>query len=106
MNFNNDFNIDAKNNISTIQSLITNIDKQINDLTFTKDCIIDKLVAEIKSIYTLPFSYNEKFYATIIAYLNRKENPLPKTKEERKEKFGCEPKEYYLFTAILQMDTL
>jgi hypothetical protein len=95
MNFNADFNADAKNNINTIQSLVTNIDKQINDLTFTKDCIIDKLVAEIKSIYTLPFAYNEKFYATIIAYLNRKENPLPKTKEERKEKFGYEPKDCY-----------
>ena len=95
MNFNADFNFDTKKNINTIQSLVTNIDKQINDLTFTKDCIIDKLVAEIKSIYTLPFSYNEKFYATIIAYLNRKENPLPKTKEERKEKFGYEPKDCY-----------
>ena len=95
MNFNADFNFDTKKNINTIQSLVTNIDKQINDLTFTKDCMIDKLVAEIKSIYTLPFSYNEKFYATIIAYLNRKENPLPKTKEERKEKFGYEPKDCY-----------
>ena len=95
MNFNNDFNSDTKNKINTIQSLVTNIDKQINDLTFTKDCMLDKLVAEIRSIYTLPFAYNEKFYATIIAYLNRKENPLPKTKEERKEKFGYEPKDCY-----------
>ena len=95
MNFNTDFNANTKKNISTIQSLVTNIDKQINDLTFTKDCMIDKLVSEIKSIYTLPFAYNEKFYATIIAYLNRKENPLPKTKEERKEKFGNEPKDCY-----------
>ena len=94
-NFNNDFNSDTKNNINTIQSLIENIDKQINDLTFTKDCMFDKLVAEIRSICTLPFAYNEKFYKTVIAYLNRKENPLPKTKEERKEKFGYEPKDCY-----------
>lgn len=94
-NFNNDFNSDTKKNINTIQSLVENIDKQINDLKFTKDCMLDKLVAEIRSIYTLPFSYNEKFYKTISAYLNRKENPLPKTKEERKEKFGYEPKDCY-----------
>lgn len=95
-NFNDDdFNSNTKKNIGTIQSLVENIDKQINDLTFTKNCMLDKLVAEIRSIYTLPFAYNEKFYKTIIAYLNRKENPLPKTKEERKEKFGYEPKDCY-----------
>lgn len=93
--YNFNFDNDDKKNISTIQSLVTNIDKQINDLTFTKDCMLDKLVAEIRSIYTFPFLYNEKFYKTIGAYLNRKENPLPKTKEERKEKFGYEPKDCY-----------
>lgn len=93
--YNFNFDNDDNKNISTIQSLVTNIDKQINDLTFTKDCMLDKLVAEIRSIYTFPFLYNEKFYKTIVAYLNRKENPLPKTKEERKEKFGYEPKDCY-----------
>lgn len=91
----NDYNADAKKSIDTIKSLIADTDKQINNLNFIKDCMIDRLMNEINNISTFPFSYNEKYYKAIIAYINRKETPLPKTKEERKEKFGYEPKDCY-----------
>ena len=114
--FNTDYNADAKKAITTIQSLIADTDKQINNLNFIKDCMIDKLMIEIGNIITYPFSYTSKFYSAVIAYLNRKKKPLPKTKEERKEKFfGCDPKDcykilledvQYIFPSVTKIDKI
>ena len=70
--------------INQIKTLITKQDEQIRDMNLMRDCLVDKLYKEIKSVQTFPWCFTEKFYYAINNYLkgNTDADDNPKTSYE------------------------